>query len=168
MEMVPCTLAVELVSVKIRNSDDIKKVSRYLHDATFPKKAIQYHVDKKEFILEATRFMWEKCYSHRVFFFIHRWEASWIRCVLKFKNVLECQIINHDDLEFFEFGGIEIKENDSLLEIFTPYGLAIKIRVNKIDGEFEDIGLPLDKKMRSRIYGFRKISPLEKRGQREK
>ena len=162
MEMVPYPLAMEVVSMKIQNTDDIKKVSAYLHDAIFSKNAIRYYADKKEFVLETTRFMWEKCVSRRVFLFIHRWEAPWINCTLKFKEVLECQIIKHDDLDFFEFGGIEIKENNALLEMFTPYGLTIKIRINEIDGEFEDIGLPFEKKMRSRIYGFRKFSPFKR------
>ncbi len=155
--MAPYTLAVELVSMKIQNNDDIKKVSGYLHDATFSPNSIQYQSDKKEFELEAIRFMWEKCFSRRVFLFIHRWEAPLIKCVLKFKNVLECQLMKEEDWEIFEFGGIEVKENGSLLEISTPYGFTIRLRISEISGELEDIGLPIAQKAHSKIYGFRKI-----------
>ncbi len=154
--MVSYTLAVEVVNMKIQNRDDIKKISGYLHDATFSKNAIQYDDDKKDFTLEATRFMWEKCSSRRIFLFLYRLEAPWIKCVLKIKNVLNCQLIEDGDWENFEFGGMEVKENGSLLEIYTPYGLTVRLRINEISGEFEDIGLPIAKKTRSRIYSFRK------------
>lgn len=138
--------------MRIRNNDDLEMLEGYLHDSLFQKDSIKYYSDRNELVLDTTRLMWEKCITRKVFF-IYRYYVPLIKCRLKFRSVLDFQIIQKENADHFVFLGIEAKENNSIIDIGSVYGPALRLKIKEIDGEVEDIVHASEEKVIR--YGFR-------------
>lgn len=124
--------------IEINCFDDIQRASRSLHDGIFARKDFIYYKDRKIFILDAVRFMWERVERKGIWIF-KIIKAPWIKCRLELKGVLEYKIKEYEKMYFYEFSSIEVDKNDKLF-LSTAAGIEIEMVIEKIEGCLFDIG----------------------------
>ncbi|MFH1440613.1 MAG: DUF2948 family protein [Candidatus Omnitrophota bacterium] len=117
----------------ITDEKSLKEVSHYLHDAIIKNGNFKYDPSQKKFVMEIEREKWEDSNNKRIIFF-KKHKKTWQKCKLVFDDILSYTEKMDEMHEQYVLSSMEFDSGDSIIKIFTAYGMVIYIKVLKLNG----------------------------------
>jgi len=112
--------------MKVVDVASLELVGEFLHDARFVRDGIVFDRDLHMFSI--------KCYVYGESQRGMLSPAVWKGYQLVFSNVLRCDILQKEDVRFYEISTLEFDESARRLEIFTHYAIEIRLDVKDLNG----------------------------------
>jgi hypothetical protein len=104
----------------IDNASSLEEVAAFLHDARFTADSISFDADKQIFSL--------KCWVQLAFRGVYK------AYTLSFSGVTGCNVVQEEDVRFYEISTLRFNENSRRLEILTHYAVEISLELVDLMG----------------------------------
>ncbi|MDB6056238.1 MAG: hypothetical protein JWO95_82 [Verrucomicrobiales bacterium] len=107
-------------SLIINDRNSLEAVAALLHDSRFTADSILFDADKQAFSL--------KCWIQLSF------RGAYKAYILSFANITRCNVLQAEDVRFYEIATLRINGGGRRLEIATHYAIDISLDFDSLDG----------------------------------